>query len=45
MASADKIAFRLLAPDAVDSLVGNIARDMLRKAKPDDKSAACSRVR
>ena len=26
--SADKIAFRLMAPDAVDSLIGDVARDM-----------------
>jgi len=31
--TADKITFRLLAPDAVDSLIGDVARDMRSNGK------------
>ena len=31
--TADKITFRLLAPDAVDSLIGDVARDMRANGK------------
>jgi hypothetical protein len=35
---ADKIVFRLMAPDAVDSLIGNVARDMRATGKAKAKS-------
>ncbi|HEY4078695.1 MAG TPA: PSD1 and planctomycete cytochrome C domain-containing protein [Rhizomicrobium sp.] len=35
---ADKIAFRLMAPDGVDSLIGDVARDMRATGKAKAKS-------
>jgi hypothetical protein len=35
--SADKVAFRLMAPDAIDSLIGDIARDMRENGRGKTK--------